>query len=143
MNTNIFDAPEKENTPNQVENYQFEHLDPLKGVNYYRLMERGFDGKMRHLAQASLTFKDSTLFTIQTNPTEDVFTLNFYADRTEKVNVIIYDIVGRIVLTPQYQTQIGDNQMVVELPNTLPNGVYFIRLEQSGILKTAKFKKQS
>jgi GEVED domain/Secretion system C-terminal sorting domain/Pregnancy-associated plasma protein-A len=129
-------------SPNQIENYQFEHLDPLKGVNYYRLMERGFDGKMRQVAQGSLTFMDKTSFTLQPNPTQDVFTLGFYADRSEKVNVVIYDMLGRIVLTPQYVTQIGDNQMVVELPSTLPNGVYFVRLEQNGILKTAKFKKE-
>jgi hypothetical protein len=122
--------------------YQFEHITPFKGMNYYRLMERTRGGKITQVAQNTLLFQDNSSFIIQPNPTQGSFTLNLYADAPEKVDISIYDVLGRIVLDKQLDTQIGENKLAMELPATLPNGVYVVRVEQNGILKTAKIKKQ-
>jgi hypothetical protein len=123
--------------------YQFEHTEPFKGVNYYRLIERDLDGRTKQVAQGSVLFTDKSFFNIQPNPTQGTFTLDFYTNRSEKADIMIFDILGRVVFSPYFETQIGDNQLIIELPSTLPDGVYFVRLNQNGILKTAKLKKQS
>lgn len=126
---------------NKGDNYVFEDKTPFNGVNYYRLMEKNLDGTTHFIAQGSVEFKDKSVFKVVPNPTQGTFVLNFYADRSEKADIAIYDVLGRLVLTPQYQTQIGDNFMSIDLPSELNNGFYFVRLQQNGVVKTTRIQK--
>lgn len=128
-------------TATKGETYLFEHKEPFKGINYYRLMEKNWDGTRHFLAQGSVEFKDKSVFKVTPNPTQGTFVLNFYADRSEKVEVTVYDMLGRLVLTPQYRAEIGDNFMPIDLPSALNNGFYFVRLQQNGVIKTARIQK--
>ena len=112
--------------------YVFDHLEPFRGINYYRLIEKTLDDKTQVVAQGTIQFQDKNFFKIVPNPTQGLFVLSFSADRSEKADIAIYDILGRFVMTPQYQTQIGDNQLSIDLPSELSNGFYIVRLQQNG-----------
>ena len=122
--------------------YVYEHTTPFSGINYYRLVEQERDGKTHILAHASVEFKDKSYFKISPNPTDGNFTIHFNADRSEATNVQVYDVVGRVVAAPQYQSTVGENVVNIQLPDALANGIYFVRMNQNGLVKTATIKKQ-
>jgi GEVED domain/Secretion system C-terminal sorting domain/Pregnancy-associated plasma protein-A len=122
--------------------YVYDHTTPFNGVNYYRLVEKGLDGDTHILSHASVEFKDKSYFKIVPNPTNGDFTISFNADRSEAANVQVYDVLGRTVATPQYQSEIGENTVFIHLPDALANGIYFVRMNQNGSVKTATIKKQ-
>jgi Secretion system C-terminal sorting domain len=122
--------------------YVYAHTTPFNGLNYYRLVEIGLDGHAHILANASVEFRDKSYFKIVPNPTNGDFTISFNADRSEAANVQVYDVLGRTVATPQYQSAIGENTLAIHLPDALADGIYFVRMNQNGLVKTATIKKQ-
>ncbi len=93
------------------------------------------------LSSVDLLDEGKKRVSIAPNPNQGTFTLRFYADRPKLMDIKIYDILGRLVATPQYKAQEGENFAPIELPAALQNGLYFLRLSQNGKEQVAAFKK--
>lgn len=76
--------------------YSFIDKSPLK-LNYYRLRQMDFDGKQTLSKVVNNTFNGNNKFKITPNPVKDNLTI--YFDENEQSNIIIYDVLGRVVFT--------------------------------------------
>lgn len=61
------------------------------------------------------------------NPVEDILNLEFYST-TEKVNVVVYDNIGRICINQYFS--LSDQKSRIQIPvHSLKSGVYYLSLE--------------
>lgn len=69
-------------------------------------------------------------FRIYPNPVTDKVTISYKLERSEKVNIKVFDITGRQSMQLLNSTEeAGEHQHVFEVKQTLASGVYFISLE--------------
>ena len=119
-------------------NYTFTDIQPLNGVNYYRLKQTDIDGRftfspvIRNSANGS-----GLIFSISPNPAKEVINI-IYTGRKEAVTIRIYDAQGSLV---KQQTQRNQLPVKVEI-NQLSAGLYFIELADGEIIQQGKFIKQ-
>lgn len=76
------------------------------------------------------------------NPTTDMTTLEFFANANQDYNVTIYNAIGQKVMdVHQGPLNAGMNTLNFST-GTLPEGVYYIRVESEGRIETIKLIKQ-
>jgi Zn-dependent metalloprotease len=61
------------------------------------------------------------------NPFSDQFTIKFDADKNENVNLVITDMLGRIISKKQWTVDIGSNNININLDDQ-PAGLYMLKL---------------
>lgn len=72
-------------------------------------------------------------FRMYPNPVNDRLTLSYSLERTEKVNIKVYDITGReALLLVNEQQEAGEHQMSFDLKPQLNPGVYFVSVDAGG-----------
>lgn len=73
------------------------------------------------------------------NPTSDLTTLKIETQKSLNLNVVIYDITGKVVLTPitNYTLAGGENKITINT-SELNNGVYFVTLSTISGKETVK-----
>lgn len=74
------------------------------------------------------------------NPANDVTSLNFYADAEDQITLSIIDFTGKLVMTKTYAVYNGENSIAIAV-NSLPSGIYLIKITQQGSDKTLRFIK--
>lgn len=74
------------------------------------------------------------------NPANDVTNLNFYADAEDQITISIIDYTGKQVMAKSYAVYNGENSIVIAV-NSLPSGIYLIKITQQGSGKTLRFIK--
>ena len=72
------------------------------------------------------------------NPTENQFNLVLDGASNEKVQVIVYDVVGKIVK----RIEKGDSQSAIKFGEDLKAGAYIVEVRQGNNRKTLKLIKQ-
>jgi hypothetical protein len=127
-----------------VLNYQFADETPLQ-LSYYRLRTLDFDGKAQVSKTVSINRKANgklSMGSISSLYTEGG-TLTFDINLTERanLNISLTDVAGRTVLTKNYATVEGNNQ--IQLNTTgLAKGVYVINIADGQTSVAVKMVKQ-
>ena len=104
-----------------INKYEFADIEPVKGINYYRLRQVDFDGRSEYTNILNIKNIKSVLdMDIFPNPTQNLF----YISGLEGVNkkVIIMDNFGRPV-----KKFSSENQTVFDVQDLL-SGVYLIHI---------------
>ena len=118
--------------------YTFYDRQPLKGNNYYRLVQVDLDGKPTELGERVLNFELAvSVVQLYPNPTKRDAMLSFTAGKYTKLTVSSVEgkVLSIISLKPQeYETQIDLAQY--------PVGVYFVKLMGATESVTKKVIKQ-
>ena len=109
--------------------YAYTDIAPLKGINYYRLKSKDFDGKESMSQIVSLLFANkSDKFSISPNPVANAsLRLDYDAAINEDVTITIIDAIGKVVKNEKRSVVSGSNSINLVV-NDLANGYYFIRL---------------
>ncbi|MBI2270525.1 MAG: T9SS type A sorting domain-containing protein [Bacteroidetes bacterium] len=116
----------------RIINYEsFDH-EPVIGIQYYRLKQTDFDGKFKYSKSVAVDFKDAFSFSLYPNPVQPnssvYLNLNMGADDEQPIIVVVYDSMGREVLSKV--TNIDKNSSgqltAIDPSNTLSPGVYII-----------------
>ena len=109
-----------------IENYDFIDASPLIGTNYYRLKAVDLDGSFEFHHVIGVTFRGgSRALDIYPNPSTDGrfrVKLNFPPEGA--VNVVVYDLNGRVVL----QRETFDRIVDVDLSGKLNRGIYQVEI---------------
>ena len=117
-------------TTNEVQFYDFLHLSPILGQNYYRLKQidlpdgqAGFDGKFKYTNIISIEFKkpNNITFDIYPNPTAHYLKIES-EDFIGKI-VQIFSVNGQLVKELQHQSLITNLSIT-----NLSSGIYFIKM---------------
>lgn len=71
------------------------------------------------------------------NPTNDIATISFLSDQSDKLTLNVADLTGKIIESRILSTSIGQQNIQVDL-SEFPQGLYLIGLEQNGSKSYAK-----
>ena len=125
-------------------NYTFYDNNPQPGVNYYRLEQVDFNGTSSFSSVVEVRFdvNDLGLIAVYPNPVGDGKALNvkFRAGDERTLDLQVIDLQGRMVMqrTEEISTEITNMQIPTE---TLPTGMYIVRVVAGGQAWTKKFTK--
>jgi hypothetical protein len=116
--------------------YSFYDRNPSNGVNYYRLMQRDIDGKLKDHGVRSVVFGTDIQAVVYPNPVKDQAFVTFKPGTYS--HAILIDIHGKVYRT--FTIKAGDERLVVSVA-AYPPGSYYIRLDGNGGAKTFKLNK--
>jgi len=109
--------------------FDYTDTDPLKGINYYRLKIVDADGKITYSTTVALlnAVKGFDIVSIAPNPVvNNHFKLNIASAEAGKMEVVIFDMQGRLVKRQTLTLIAGYNSMPVNVANLAP-GTYIIK----------------
>ncbi len=109
----------------QKQNYNYIHVQAPKGINYYKLTQVDFDGKVETFNVKSI--KIGANFSLRAYPTESSDMI--YIENPNNATIGIYDVTGKLQMAIQ-------NENKIDISN-LTNGIYFVKSEKEVI----KFRK--
>lgn len=118
--------------------YEFEDLQPLVGVNYYRLKQIDLDGKFKYSELRTVNNRIDGSLVLYPNPVVKELLLN-HPEAAVGTTVSIYDISGRQVVAKSIAK--GDIQTSVSLDH-LPRGIYLLKYKTAGEVISQKIIKQ-
>ena len=103
--------------------YVFYDKKPVNGINYYRLEQQDFDGKIKDLGLRVLNVSlTDNKVEIYPNPTQDIVNVAFVAGVYHQIQLI--DINGKIV--KQISLSSSTTQTTISL-NNVASGTYFLK----------------
>lgn len=107
------------NSTERIE-YGYKDLQPLNGINYYRLMQTDIDGKYEYSVVRQVSFTANSNIAIHPNPaTEYVIVSGLTGNET----IMVYDAVGKVVRT--VNTTSSSEKISLD---GLPGGAYHISI---------------
>ncbi len=113
--------------------YELYDNNPLRGLNYYRLKQVDFDGKyaISQVVSMEVDADVTGLFTeVFPNPTsENAFVRIESSNQQDPVRLRIFDPLGKVVFSTVIES-VESQPYEIKLPETLPNGIYMVRIEQ-------------
>ncbi|MBC7486844.1 MAG: T9SS type A sorting domain-containing protein [Cytophagaceae bacterium] len=120
--------------------YTFRDYSPLQGVSYYRLRQVDFDGAFTNSKVVVIETGEHQIqvsISISPNPFDgDLTIMSNVID--ENMDIIIYDVLGRILYQVNYKT---DNGIVLIQPE-LPSGTYIITIQTDSLVQKSKIIKK-
>lgn len=138
----------KANNGNSSSALQYSYADatPLSGDNYYRLKQLDKDEKATYSSVVLLKGAKPAsvrVSTVYPNPTASSLKLVVTAPSNDKVNLIVTDLAGKVVMQQAAQLITGDNNLSLDVKK-LASGSYIIKAVcASGCESaTSKFMKQ-
>jgi hypothetical protein len=119
---------------NQLQQYTYLDLNPLKGDNFYRLKQVDKDGRYSYSKTVHVVFGDAPYIIAYPNPAYNTVKV---AGLTSAASISIIDISGKTIR--QYKAQGGEYAVNVQ---NLAAGMYFIQVLQNGKITTLKLVKE-
>lgn len=125
-------------TSTERHDYRFTHYTPSAGANYYRLKQIDFDGTFEYSKVVAVEMKGNNDIVIFPNPMRDKFYIQYNLTKTP-THLGLYDALGR-----RLNVQFGGigGQYEVDLPGDMPKGVYWLRVEDAGKIRSIPVMKE-
>jgi hypothetical protein len=111
--------------------YRLKMIDKNGHVNYSRTL----------VFQSRLTTNNNTI-RILGNPVTDQLTLNYRAFTSRSIDVRIYDMTGRVLMTNKMNSLEGNNMISFSLDSTFKPSMYVVEVSNGTDIQKAKFVKQ-
>lgn len=115
-----------------LSSYTWDDPSPYTGISYYRLMETDLNGERTYSGVRSVIVTTTALLFLYPNPASNLITISFPS--ADKYEVSLYTSSGQMVIGP-----FGGSGNVVAIPVlNIPDGVYFIRINQAATAAVLK-----
>src|SRR6187402_2241797 len=111
--------------------YRLKMIDKRKDVSYSKIL----------VFQTNLTTSNNTIKIIG-NPVNDKLTFNYTAYTSQIVDVKIYDMSGRTMMSNKITSLEGNNIISFPLASALKANMYLVEVNNGTEIQTAKFIKQ-
>jgi hypothetical protein len=123
-------------------NYSFTDNTPTT-LAYYRVrsIENNGKGQISKVVAVKRAGGKLALVALSPMPTTEVVTVDFSVGKTNKVNVIVTDIIGKVVKTETFTTAEGANSIRLNLSN-LAQGTYIMTINDGETTATQRIVKQ-
>ncbi|MFN4081609.1 MAG: T9SS type A sorting domain-containing protein, partial [Saprospiraceae bacterium] len=117
--------------------YAFDDLDPLPGVNYYRLRQTDYDGASEYSPVVSVRM-DGPGYVISPMPVSGTARVAFDKPTESDTHWRVFASDGALLRAGQ--VRVGEQGFEFDL-NALPAGVYVLRMEQANWAKSERIFK--
>ncbi len=71
------------------------------------------------------------------NPANDRLTISYFSENSSSVSLLLTNVLGKIVLNEERTINEGENELDLHV-SSLPNGIYFLNLNNKGISQKRK-----
>jgi hypothetical protein len=125
-------------------NYLFDDVNPLSGLNYYRLRLINNDNSAEFSETIVLEINEKDLnASIYPNPATDEITYSFNGQVDEDVRIVLIDALGRVLRERIVRSSVGINNLKTDVRDLVP-ATYNLRIThlQSGKDFSKKIIKQ-
>ena len=116
------------NTNTQI-TYKWKDVNPMNGVNYYRLTQTDYDGTSEIFTPIAITCETAPVdgYSVYPNPANGLLNIELELEnhQGDDVSIEVIDINGKILQLQQVQLTRGYNHLEVDL-SEIPSGVYMI-----------------
>jgi hypothetical protein len=121
-----------------INNYSFEDLQPLKGLNFYRLKQVDIDGSFKHSNINKVLFENfGDAVNIYPNPAKDYIQFDF-ASKQKTILINLFDMQSRLVRTTTLANVLP---LKLKIEN-LSRGKYVVQLSDGEKIAVGSFIKQ-
>ena len=126
----------------QKESYALTDDRPLKGDNYYRLLQIDKDGKKTYFSILKLNFDPKTkqIFRLSPNPAVKEIQLKFESEENGKLIISIINFAGMITKQWSFSKSAYEWDQVISIKD-LPQGSYIIELNGQRFKEAQRFIK--
>lgn len=123
-------------TSDEVNSYEFRHLEPQTGSNYYRLKQIDFDGNYEYSRILEVNFTPFAQgMSLYPNPASDQLNIDVLRSFTSG-KLQVFDLKGQLI----YQSTLDKNQASMSLQTqNWASGAYQVILQVDNSLYTSKF----
>jgi hypothetical protein len=137
----IVNARGNSNTPTS---YDFEDLQPAKGVNYYRLKMVDIDGKSEYSQIVIIRIDNSVQLVTKVAPNPFTGKIDVYLTLTHNtpVDFRFIDINGRLVFSKSVKGLKGFNWFTINDLDKLPSAPYMLNIKTDDAIIVEKLIKQ-
>jgi hypothetical protein len=112
--------------------YNYMDLQPMSGINYYRLKIEDIDGKKMYSKVVTATIETYTLdATLYPNPATDFVKLAMNGLKGTSIQYSIYNNLGRLITNRTMENTSSNLNVNIDL-SSVPSGIYFIELSNGG-----------
>ncbi len=121
----------------QLTNYAHLDVNPIQGVQYYRLKQTDINGDYTYSKVIAVKFESvATTVSIYPNPAKSTISIELSNDPSADVTINVLNSMGQVVMTAN---GIGSTQ-TLDVQN-LNSGVYYIEIVTEGNVSRTKFLK--
>jgi hypothetical protein len=125
--------------PNHDNVYVSAHYANQNEHAYYRISTVDKNGNITILSDViTITKNINSTFNISPNPSNGIFSVNFFSTKDLQTDFIITDMYGKTVQTVQAFATKGDNNIPFTLGNDLANGFYQITFKYGNSSRTLR-----
>ena len=130
---------------NTATTYTFKDVDTKAGTYCYRLKQVDLNGAFEFSKTTCVEFevvKNNTNEVVTTpNPFNDKLQVKYNSLSAVTVNIQILDLIGKVHHNINMQANKGETMFSLETDN-LPMGIYFVRINNNGIVTTQRIVKK-
>lgn len=109
--------------------YEFIHIEPSQGVNYYKLLKTDIFNKTEESSVVVINFHNDemTIGNVYPNPANDISYLDIQSSVEMVVSLLISDLTGKVVQTGELKVLKGKNKFGIN-SGLFEKGVYQITI---------------
>jgi len=119
-----------------LSNYNFTDDKPIGGKNYYRLKMIDKDGNFEYSPMRIIT-RHSFYVNVYPLPAKGKLNIQIKSSKTEKAEISITDVSGKILITNTLSITTGVNSSSINI-QSLDKGAYFLKVITSETIETRK-----
>ena len=125
--------------------YQYTHLFPVIGSNYYRLKTIDKDGTFYYSKTAVITFEGNKWAAVHSfpNPFNDQITIQFNLEEEQDIQLELLNTLGQVIVQKSTTGRTGQNSIQWDLKQAnLPSGAYWLSITNQNQRSTHKVIKE-
>jgi len=124
-----------------LSDYQFDHASAQPGINFYRLRLFDIDGKYTYsnILPVNIRSSNENKLIIYPNPATSNIYLELNSDSGQQIDVIIFDNVGRQLISKNILAQSGNNYISIHDVSNFPPGIYIVKVNTNSKMFVEKF----
>lgn len=114
--------------------YQFTDVLPLKGINYYRLLQVDKDGAKKNSNVLSAAFEEQVTIKVFPNPAKNQLHVSAKNHEAKTINSRLVDATGKIILAKQEKISAGSINNSYNISHLAPGTYYLVLLDGNTVL---------